>query len=110
LESTTITADTYVVLVTRGHVHDQACLRYVLTTDAGYIGMIGSKLRIRTVLDHLRTEGFDEPQIRRVYAPVGIDIGSHTPAEIAVAIAAEIVDVLRGGNAPHLSEQGRTRA
>ena len=110
LESKTITQDTYVVLVTRGHVHDQACLRYVLGTEAGYIGMIGSKMRIRTVLDHLRAEGFDEPQLRRVYAPVGIDIGSHTPAEIAVAIAAEMVDVLRGGNAPHLSEQGGVRA
>ena len=103
LASIPITADTFVVLVTRGHVHDLACLRYVLGTSAGYIGMIGSKMRIRTVFDNLKAEGVAEKDISRVFAPVGIDIGAHTPAEIAVAIAAEIVDVYRGGKAPHLT-------
>lgn len=105
LESTRIDSETFVVLVTRGHAHDLACLRFVLLTDVAYVGMIGSKMRIRTVMRALRKEGFPEDQLRRVYAPVGIDIGSHTPAEIAVAIAAEIVDVYRQGNAPHLSLQ-----
>jgi xanthine dehydrogenase accessory factor len=103
LRSTGITRDSFVVLVTRGHAHDLASLRYVLTTDAGYIGMIGSKMRIRTVMGHLREEGFTEADLDRVYAPVGIDIGSHTPQEIAVAIAGEMVNIYRGGSAPHLT-------
>jgi xanthine dehydrogenase accessory factor len=101
--------DSFVVLVTRGHAHDLACLKYVLTTPAGYIGMIGSKMRIRTVMDHLREDGFGEADLNRVYAPIGIDISSHTPEEIAVAIAAEIVDVYRGGSAPHLSRRHGSR-
>lgn len=102
LQRVRMNRDTFVVLVTRGHVHDFASLRYVLTTEAGYVGMIGSKVRVRTVLDRLKAEGFSNETLERVYAPIGIDIGSHTPQEIAVAIAAEIVDVYRNGNAPHL--------
>lgn len=98
-----IHADTYIVLVTRGHVHDQACLEQVLGSSAPYIGMIGSKRRVRTVLNHLAESGRDVAQIKRVRAPVGLDIKAHTPAEIAVSVAAEIVNVRRGGRAASLS-------
>ncbi|HLJ65791.1 MAG TPA: XdhC/CoxI family protein [Chloroflexota bacterium] len=98
-----IGASSCVVLVTRGHVHDQACLVEVLRSRAPYIGMIGSKRRVRTVLSHLRELGFDRAALRRVYAPIGIDIGSQTPAEIALAILAEIVNLRRGGRAPSLA-------
>lgn len=101
--SLSIHADTYIVLVTRGHVHDQACLEQVLNSDAGYIGMIGSKRRVRTVLSHLADSGRDIAQIQRIHAPVGLDINAHTPAEIAIAVAAEIVNVRRGGRAASLS-------
>lgn len=107
LQRMDITRDSFVVLVTRGHVHDHECLRHVLNTRAGYIGMIGSKIRIRTVMRSLKTEGFSDEDLRRVYGPVGIDIGSQTPAEIALAIAAEIVDIQRGGKAPHLTIRDR---
>lgn len=103
LAETAINQDTYAVLVTRGHVHDHDCLRVVLETKAGYIGMIGSKMRIRTVMRSLKREGFSREQLNRVWAPIGIDIGSHTPPEIALAIAAEIVDLRRGGKSPHLT-------
>lgn len=103
-----IDADTYIVLVTRGHVHDQACLEQVLGSPAAYIGMIGSKLRVRTVLRHM-LEGGTENELARVYAPIGLDIGSHTPAEIAVAIMAEIVNVRRGGRGVSLSARMSSR-
>lgn len=102
LRSLDITPQSYIVLVTRGHVHDQACLRFALRTRAPYVGMIGSRMRIRTVMRRLMDEGFPRTELERVHAPIGIDIGSQTPAEIAVAIAAEIIDIQRGGRAPHL--------
>jgi len=96
----------HIVLVTRGHVHDQACLEEVIQSPARYIGMIGSKRRVRTVLRHLKDQGiYDEQELDRVKAPIGIDIGSQTPAEIALAIMAEIVNLRRGGKAPSLSER-----
>jgi xanthine dehydrogenase accessory factor len=92
-------ADTAVVLVTRGHVHDQACLEEVIDSDCMYIGMIGSKRRVRTVLRHLLDAGHSREQLARVHAPIGLDIAAQTPAEIAVAILAEIIAVRRGGKA-----------
>lgn len=104
-----IDRDTYIVLVTRGHVHDLACLEAVIEGDAAYIGMIGSRQRVRTVLTRAREHGYDPDQVKRIHAPVGLDIGAQSPAEIAVAIAAEIVATLRGGasGAPSLAESRR---
>lgn len=109
LRSVRLDRDAYVVLVTRGHAHDAACLRHVLSHETAYIGMIGSKMRIRTVFEQLNREGIPAADLRRVYAPIGVDIGSHTPPEIAVAIAAEIIQVHRGGRSPHLKLEWRTR-
>jgi xanthine dehydrogenase accessory factor len=95
--------DTYAVLVTRGHVHDQACLEELLRSDVAYIGMIGSKRRVRTVLDHLRQQGAGNDKLTRVWAPIGLDLGAQTPAEIALAIMAEIVKVRRGGSGQSLA-------
>lgn len=103
LASVSIHPDTYIVLVTRGHVHDQACLERVLDSGAGYIGMIGSKRRVRTTLQHLAASGRDLELLRRVHAPIGLDIQARTPAEIAVAVAAEIINVRRGGSAASLA-------
>lgn len=98
---------TYVVLVTRGHVHDQACLEEVLDREVAYIGMIGSKRRVRTVAEHAVQAGAAPERVRRVHAPIGLDIGAHTPAEIAVAILAEIIAVRRGKNVPSLALRER---
>jgi xanthine dehydrogenase accessory factor len=102
-------SDTYIVLVTRGHVHDQACLEQVLDSPAAYIGMIGSKRRVRTVMQHARESGHEVEKLQRVYAPIGLDIHAKTPAEIALAIMAEIVNVRRRGRAPSLALQERLR-
>jgi xanthine dehydrogenase accessory factor len=72
--------------------------------------MIGSKRRVRTVAAHAMEHGVDLAKLHRVHAPIGLDIGSQTPAEIALAIIAEIVNVRRGGHAPSLALGERLRA
>ncbi len=98
---------TYLVLVTRGHRLDEEVLRAAIRSDAAYIGMIGSRRRVGAVFDHLRRAGIPEETIARVHAPIGLDIGADTPAEIAVAIAAEMVNLRRGGRALSMSARLR---
>lgn len=99
---------TYIVLVTRGHQYDVDSLLEVLDDPLAYIGMIGSKRRIRAVFDLLEQEqGIDPAKFDRIYAPVGLDIGARTPAEIAVCIMAEIINLMRHGPAVPLSAQIR---
>ena len=86
-----------VVILTPEHRWDEIVLRQALATEAAYVGMIGSRRKVPVVLEHLRRDGFDEPTLARVRAPVGLEIGAETPEEIAVAIAAEIVGVFRRG-------------
>ena len=104
-----IDATTYVVLVSRGHKQDEAGLRAVVESDAAYVGMIGSKRRVGTVLTHLAREGYSREALERVYTPVGLDIGAETPEEIAVSIIAEIISVRRGGSGARLSELRRAK-
>lgn len=97
--------DTYIVLVTRGHSQDVDCLLEVIDSPARYIGMIGSKRRVKGVFELLaREQGLDAARLDRVYAPIGLDLGAETPAEIAVAIIAEIIKIHRGGRATSLSD------
>ena len=86
-----ITPDTYVVIVTRGHRHDADALRACLHSSAAYIGMIGSRRKVKTIFEHLRHDGIQEDLIQRVRSPIGLNIGSETPAEIAVSIMAEVI-------------------
>lgn len=90
------------VIVTRGHAQDSACLRQVLSWPQmpPYVGMIGSRRRTRDTLAMLEGEGFSQERLALVHTPVGLDIGAQTPAEIAVAIVAEIIrDLQKPGNA-----------
>ncbi len=99
-------SDTYLVLVTRGHQYDIDCLLEVLDDPVAYLGMIGSRRRIRAVFELLeREQSIPASRFDRVRAPIGIDIGAITPAEIAVCIMAEIICVLREGTLPGMSEQ-----
>jgi xanthine dehydrogenase accessory factor len=97
LRSLKITRASHVVIVTRGHRHDEICLKEVIARPARYIGMIGSRRRTTTIREHLRREGVAAEDLRRVHAPIGLDIGAMTPEEIAVSILAEIILVRRGG-------------
>ncbi|MBC7785376.1 MAG: XdhC family protein [Burkholderiales bacterium] len=90
---------TYVVIVTRGHRHDATALAAVIRSPARYIGLIGSKRKILTILRQLADDGVPQELLSRVHAPIGLNIGAVTPAEIAVSIAAELVAVRRGKSA-----------
>jgi xanthine dehydrogenase accessory factor len=96
-----------VAIVTRGHKQDEDCLRAAVASNPFYIGMIGSKRRTNIVLDKLREEGINEAQLKRVRAPVGLDIGAVSPEEVALAILAEIVAERRGGSGASLSDWRR---
>ncbi len=98
LQSLKLTAASQVVIVTRGHRHDEICLREVIEKPVKYLGMIGSRRRTTTIRAHLKREGFDDGDMKRLHAPIGLDIGAQTPEEIAVAIMAEIIMTRRGGD------------
>jgi len=106
LQSLKITPASHIVIVTRGHRHDEICLQEVIAKPARYIGMIGSRRRTTTIRERLKREGVGPELLRRVHAPIGLDIGALTPEEIAVAILAEIILVRRGGTALPKSHEG----
>ncbi len=90
--------DTYWVIVTRGHRNDGRVLSEVLKRPFGFVGMIGSRRKVRLVKEGLRTEKVcDEATLERLHAPIGLDIGGVTPQEIALSIAAQLVQVRRKG-------------
>ncbi len=94
----------YVALVTRGIQHDLEALRLLLQKPPQYIGMIGSRKRVRLVRQQLQQEGYPSEVLASLYAPIGLDIGALTPEEIAVSICAELIKVRRGGTGKSLSD------
>lgn len=106
LRSLKITPATHIVIVTRGHRHDEICLEEVLDKPARYIGMIGSRRRTTTIRERLKRGGIAPELLHRVHAPIGLDIGALTPEEIALAIMAEVVLVRRGGSGIPKSHAG----
>jgi xanthine dehydrogenase accessory factor len=97
--------NTYVIIVTRGHQEDQNVLRWAVQTNARYIGMIGSKRKVRAIADQLESEGISREKLERVYMPIGLDIGAVLPEEIAVAVVAEVIHVRRAGFKHSLSKK-----
>jgi len=91
LPSLPIDSNTYCLIVTRGHNHDEEALFHVVNRGARYVGLIGSRRKIRLIFDDLLEQGVTREALERVHAPLGIDIGSQTVPEIAVSIAAELV-------------------
>lgn len=87
---------TYVVILTR-HKDDIPALKCSLNTNAGYIGMVASRRRVALVFDQLAKEGFTQEQLKRVYSPVGLNIGAETSEEISISILGEIVKIRRLG-------------
>jgi xanthine dehydrogenase accessory factor len=102
----------HLVLVTRGHRYDFEVLRDVLHRGPPlpYIGMVGSRRRVRAALEQLAREGIAAEELARVHAPIGLDVGAETPEEIAVAVAAELVLVRRGGTGQPLRDRDRVHA
>ncbi|WZO97029.1 XdhC family protein [Isosphaeraceae bacterium EP7] len=91
LGSLEVTLNTYALIVTRGHGHDQEALHLLAPTIAPYVGLIGSSRKIRMIFEALRDAGIDEASLARVSSPVGLDIGSQTVPEIAISIVAELI-------------------
>lgn len=86
----------FIVIVTRGHKHDGVCLRNSLKYTPGYIGMIGSKRRVKAMLEQLLTEGYDKEKLDKICSPIGLNIGAVTPEEIAISIIAQVISYRKG--------------
>jgi xanthine dehydrogenase accessory factor len=83
----------YLVIVTRGHLHDRTVLEQALGTPAGYLGMIGSRRKSGAIFDALLAGGYSQVDLDRVHAPIGVDILAETPEELAVSIVGEMIKV-----------------
>ncbi|MCB2295289.1 XdhC family protein [Clostridium algoriphilum] len=88
----------YVVIVTRGHRHDMDCLRQVLKHNTAYVGMIGSKRRVKSVMEQMLSEGYPKEKLNGVNAPIGLKIGAVTPDEIAFSIISQLIQYRRLGD------------
>ena len=99
--------DTYVVLVTRAHKYDYDCILQLLELPQrpAYLGMIGSRRRVRAAFEALLADGVDASLLETVHAPIGLDIAAETPDEISIAIAAELIAIRRGGAAAALADR-----
>ncbi len=85
----------YIIIYTYAHTMDEECLHFALGTKAKYVGMIGSKKKVKEIKERLLKRGITQEQLDSVHSPIGLDIGAETPVEIAVSILAEIIKVRR---------------
>ena len=95
LKDEAIDGETYVVIVTRGHKHDEQALHAVMGRGARYLGMIGSRRKVKLIFDDLLALGVDKAELERVHAPIGLAIGAVTVPEIAVSILAQLIQTRR---------------
>ena len=86
----------YVVILTRGHRHDLEALRALAPKQLRYLGLIGSQAKVARIYEALEGGGISAEKLRKVHAPVGLDLGAVTPQEIAVSILAELIGVKYG--------------
>ena len=92
-----IGTNAYLVIACRGHLEDQRVLEQAIKTPAAYIGMLGSRKKVKTVFSNLRSNGISQEMLDTVRTPIGLPIATETPEEIAVSIMAEIIDTRRKG-------------
>lgn len=93
-----INKEDYIVIVTRGHRYDKFCLEKILSLEElNYVGMIGSKRRVKVMKEELIDEGYSSSKIEKIYTPIGLNIGAVTPEEISISILAELISVKRIG-------------
>lgn len=86
LEEQNFSGNVYYIIVTRGHVNDLECLENILKRPFGYVGMIGSRGKVKKSMDLLTEKGYPQSLLQQIHAPIGIPIGGETPKEIAVKI------------------------
>ncbi len=102
-----INANSFVVVATRGHQYDDAAVSGALRTSASYVGLLGSKRKTILIFEELLRNGFPADELRRINAPIGLDIGGRTPEEIALSVMSEIVAFRLGGNGGSMKLQER---
>jgi xanthine dehydrogenase accessory factor len=95
---------TYMVIVTRGHIYDYTVLKQVLPMECRYIGMIGSRRKRDLIYRQLIQDGHTQEELNRIHAPIGLAINAETPEEIAVSIVAELIQVRGEGRPAHEKE------
>lgn len=100
-----VDGSTFCIIVTRGHNHDEEALYHLVETPARYVGMIGSRRKIKMIFEDLLGEGISRDALARVHAPLGFVVGSQTVPEIAVSIMAELVAVRNLGEVPEAYRQ-----
>ncbi|HLD30139.1 MAG TPA: XdhC family protein, partial [bacterium] len=93
----------WIVIVTYGHRYDAVCLEEALITRARYIGMIGSRHKVRATLSILKKKGVGSDD-KRIYSPIGLHLGNSTPGEISVSILAEILKLKSSGTGRHFRD------
>ena len=96
IETHQLAPTAYAVIVTRGHTHDLDAMRALAARPLRYLGLIGSKAKVKRIFDALLEEGLSAERLRGIHAPIGLDIGAITPQEIGVSIVAELVAVKHG--------------
>ena len=96
LEGVSTGPNSCLIVVTRGHQHDETVLAQAVATQAGYVGLIGSRGKIGAIYKNLEKRGVPRARLEEVHAPIGLPLGSKSPEEIAVAIAAELIAHRRG--------------
>lgn len=99
-----INKNTYIIIVTRGHQYDADALKVTAESDATYIGMIGSRKKTEFIMKNLIEQGISREVLKKVYAPIGINISSQEPNEIAFGIMSEILLVKNNGSLEHLKD------
>ncbi len=102
-----IDGDSYLVIVTRGHLYDKDVLEQVLQSNAAYIGMIGSRGKRDLVYAEMMSHGFSKEELERVHSPIGTNIGAETPEELALSIVGELVKVRSEKRGPGKEEKSR---
>jgi xanthine dehydrogenase accessory factor len=108
IENLEVNERTYAVVVTRGHQWDELSVRTLMKRQTAYLGMIGSKRRAKATLERM-ADTYSPEQLARIHTPMGLDIGAETPAEIALAILAEIVKVRHGRTGDTVSLSAKAR-
>lgn len=101
LKDYNIDQNSYIVIATRGHSYDEISLEQVIRSKAKYIGAMGSKKKIITIMKNLKEKGFQDEELEKIYAPIGIDIATENPKEIAMSIMAEVLAIKNNGQIRH---------
>src|SRR5215472_9364987 len=109
LHKADLPSSAYVVVVTRGHTHDFDAIRALAARDLRYLGLIGSRAKVARIYDALESEGMPLECLQRLHAPIGLDLGAITPAEIAVSILAELIAVRHGRDVSAVSMNGNRK-